>query len=470
MTNSILQLVWASALLAIVGTAAPLRADDDEGPVKLTLHPMAAPTPALKYRLLPEATKRLTGNAAVPYGKVTAEEMTYFKKYAQADVIDTWQEMPLDKIRAEKIPLPESSIRFLEEGAHCRYCDWQLPIGQIPFYLIMLPDAQESRSYSRVLAVKARTEIASGKFDEAIHTFQTNYALAQNVAQGQSLIHGLIGIAIGGLMFPQITEYVQQPAAPNLYWALTAMPSPLITMTDAVEVESEALELSFPDVRDAEKASHTPEEWRTIFQSMAKNILEWNHAGDKPPVAKTPEELDKICEEALPIAQRALIASGLPKEKVDAMPVYQVATIYSVHKYHSLFDEAAKCYSLPYPQAIECIDATIARAKDPSREDSEIIPITGQTLQALRATRGAIARCDRQVALLRIVEALRLHAAGHEGKLPEKLADITEAPTPDDPVTGKPFEYHSAGDRASITGPKAGGWEVNFEITMAKAE
>lgn len=469
MNKSISFIRYASAILAVVFTAAPLHADD-EGPIKLTLHPMAAPTPALKYRLLPEATKRLTGNAAVPYGKVTAEQTTYFAKYARTDVIDAWQEMPLEKIRTEAIPQPEGSILFLEQGAHCLYCDWQLPIGQIPFYRIMLPDAQQSRSYARILAVKARIEIANGKFDEAIHTFQTNYALGCNVAQGQSLIHGLIGIAINGIMFPQITEYMQQPAAPNLYWAFTTLPSPMITIRSGVEVESEALELSFPELLNVDKASRTPEEWRSFFQDMAKNILEWNHSRDVPQVTITPEELDKKCEEFLPIARRALIDSGLPKDKVQAMPVYQVVTIYSVQRYHALFDQAAKCYSLPYPQAIRCIDETIAFAKELPKESSEIIPITGQTLQALRATRGAIARADRQIALLRVFEALRLHAASHDGKLPEQLADITEVPIPDDPVTGKPFDYHLADGKATITGPKASNFEANFEITMAKAK
>ena len=93
MTRSVLPVVLASSLFAALGDG-PLRAND-QSPVKLTLHPMAAPMPALKYRLLPEATQQTSGNAAVPYGKVTAEEMTFFKKYAHSDIIDTWQKMPL---------------------------------------------------------------------------------------------------------------------------------------------------------------------------------------------------------------------------------------------------------------------------------------------------------------------------------------------------------------------------------------
>ena len=37
------------------------------------------------------------------------------------------------------------------------------------------------------------------------------------------------------------------------------------------------------------------------------------------------------------------------------------------------------------------------------------------------------------------------------GKLPEKLSDVKVVPVPDDPGTGRPFEYRREGDRATLT-------------------
>jgi hypothetical protein len=48
------------------------------------------------------------------------------------------------------------------------------------------------------------------------------------------------------------------------------------------------------------------------------------------------------------------------------------------------------------------------------------------------------------------VEAVRLHAAKHDGKLPATLADVTEVPVPADPATGQPFEYAVVGNRFTI--------------------
>ena len=55
-----------------------LNTNDVPPPVKLVIHPMAAPRPSLKYQLLPPFETRIRGNAAVYCGKVTAEHLAFF--------------------------------------------------------------------------------------------------------------------------------------------------------------------------------------------------------------------------------------------------------------------------------------------------------------------------------------------------------------------------------------------------------
>ena len=43
-----------------------------------------------------------------------------------------------------------------------------------------------------------------------------------------------------------------------------------------------------------------------------------------------------------------------------------------------------------------------------------------------------------------------MYAAAHEGQLPDKLTDVTEVPLPNDPGIDRPFEYHRAGDTATL--------------------
>jgi hypothetical protein len=42
-------------------------------------------------------------------------------------------------------------------------------------------------------------------------------------------------------------------------------------------------------------------------------------------------------------------------------------------------------------------------------------------------------------------------AAASSGALPRQLDDITDTPVPQDPKTGKPFDYHVQGDVAILS-------------------
>ena len=75
--------------------------------------------------------------------------------------------------------------------------------------------------------------------------------------------------------------------------------------------------------------------------------------------------------------------------------------------------------------------------------------------------------------MLRVVEALHLHAAAHDGKLPKALADVP-VPLPVDPFSGKPFVYKLEGDAAVVQGTPPGGEEktaaynIRYEVTIKK--
>ena len=67
---------------------------------------------------------------------------------------------------------------------------------------------------------------------------------------------------------------------------------------------------------------------------------------------------------------------------------------------------------------------------------------------------------EQRIGLLRHVEALRLHAAEHDGKVPGELSEVRR-PLPDDPVTGKPFRYELKGATVHLRGSPPAGDENN---------
>jgi hypothetical protein len=73
-----------------------------------------------------------------------------------------------------------------------------------------------------------------------------------------------------------------------------------------------------------------------------------------------------------------------------------------------------------------------------------------KTLPALQKCVLPFARADRELAALTAVEALRSYAAANGGKMPARLEDMTETPVPENPLTGRPFEYRVDGDTATV--------------------
>ncbi len=467
-------------LLAMAVMVAPLSflahgSEDDEDPtIRLVLHPAAEPRPALKYQLLPGLLDRHPGNAAVHYGKVKAENNAFFSNKELWERIYRWLEMPLAELRTEadretwtKSRLLEGGAFFdhLERAARCESCDWQLPIREGEFYSIPLPEIQESRSFARLLGVRARLQIAHGRFDESVRTLQSGYAQARHVANGPTLINGLVGVAICNIMSGQVREFIQQPDAPNLYWALTQLPSPLIDMRRGIEAEMHAIYLSFPEVRDLDDTPRGAGYWQESLERFWQKVAGYI---DAPPMMKRPEALTLLCIRGYPIAKRGLIGRGLSIEAVEAMPVAQVCLWYTMQTYKELRDDIFKWFYVPYPKSHEGVRRADEQITESVREGREILPLAAIFLPAMSAARRADIRCDRQIAALRVIEALRLYAAGHDGKLPRDLDQIREVPIPNDPVTGRPFAYQLRRDTAILEGPPLSGKPFRFEIKMVR--
>jgi hypothetical protein len=77
-------------------------------------------------------------------------------------------------------------------------------------------------------------------------------------------------------------------------------------------------------------------------------------------------------------------------------------------------------------------------------------PTIQQLQPAFDRTRIIMNHLERRITTLQIIETLRVNAAAHDGKFPEKLSDLTQYEIPNDPVTKKPFSYTSTGINAVL--------------------
>jgi hypothetical protein len=168
-----------------------------------------------------------------------------------------------------------------------------------------------------------------------------------------------------------------------------------------------------------------------------------------------------------PAAKRALVASGQAAERVEALPVAAVVGQYQFRRYREQSDELWKWFALPYGQGAAGMGRAMAELDRGTREEPGnpfmlLLPAVG-------TSRMRLAQVERSGAALRVVEALRAHAAAHDGRLPESLEDLTDLPIPADPLSGRPFTYEGRGEAGVVEAPPfRPAPPLRFELNLAR--
>ena len=455
---SIALILAMAIMLLICGPASAAKKPNKPTVTKLELQPAPEPRPALEYQLLPGFLDQTPGNAALEYQRQIAEWHDTDNDKLDEQLAD-WLEMPLEKLPLDEVQaaLCErlsilDSLDSLDRAARRDRCDWQLPIREKSPLLILMPELSTLRSFARLLVIKARLEIAEGKYEQAVKTLQTGYALSRHTAEAPTLIHALVGIAVSDMMTSVVEDLIARPDSPNMYWALTALPSPIISIRKAAAAEVEVMYLMVPELRDIDKIPSTPEHWRAFLDRVYENNNFFLRAFPKPSISKSRMAVIALAAGYYPDYKRALISGGLSPERVEAMPVAQVCAMGFVADYNEIRDDLLKWFDLPYWQAEKGLKEVEKRLAE-QRNRRGALSFAGMLLPALSGSKLAEARAERSIALLRTVEAIRIYAAAHEGRLPNKLAEITAVPLPIDPITGKPFGYQFEGDTGIIKAP-----------------
>lgn len=441
-------------------------AQETPAPTSITLHSATPTRPALAVKLLPDFMERIDTNAVVYLGMVKSEQNAFFGNRGLQEQIADWGTTPLDKLRDVKQFLTsreDGPLYYLDEAARCTHADWQLPIGRKPYYSMGLPSIQESRQFARILVAHGRIAMAQGDYDEALRDFRTSFALARHVSANETLVGTLVGIAIAGVTGDQLLTLIQQPDAPSLYWPLTQLPPQLVDLRSAMEAEMHGAELTMTKLQDLE-SPRTPDEWRETLFDLSEQMADWM-SGRR--IAMSRPALTAKVVRAYPAAKRALMQQGMSEDAVAAMPVAQVILLHELRLFRELRDDAAKSFFLPYPQAARGLQAADQAIAAQAQERQAVLQLAETFLPAVMSCRGAQVRCDRMLAALRVLEALRIHAAAHEGSLPEHLSDVTAVPVPEDPVTTAEFEYELQDGVAHLRSPTVNGQALNYEIRMS---
>jgi len=200
--------------------------------VALTLHPAKVSESAAKYILLPNAEEQTDADAMPLYEKA----LQSLPRDLRMKEVDQWIATAPDKLPREQVQSAleklKPTMELLKQAGRCKQCKWPYWDGDT-----LAESLREYRLLISLLSIQIRFQIARGRYDEAIETVRTGFAMARHLGEGPTTLHGIVGIGVAARICRQLEEFVQQPDAPCLRRALHDMPRPFIDVTELAKRE-----------------------------------------------------------------------------------------------------------------------------------------------------------------------------------------------------------------------------------------
>ena len=465
---------------------------------QLVLHPAAQPQPALKYHLIPRGFDAMPGNAALYYLKAAgfleqqgprhslSEFFSNAVKQAEAEgktrdemrpyvwLSTAPNDLPIDEVKAY-LKFTNFQTGFLREAASRRHFDLNRNLKLIDddMFGYLLPEIQNFRELARNQSLRCRVAIAEGRVDDAIEILGQLFAMARHIGSDDFLVSSLVGNSIASIAWNDALYLLQHAQAPNLYWAFAAMPTPLIDMEQAFDVEREFMHLQLKMLAEIDETPRSKGYWQDFVDRLLPELrsleVEFNlPTGDPNAIRAT---IEKFILDAYPSAKKYLVdEQKLKPEQVEKYPTAQAVFLAMVRFLDRWRDEYYKWTTLPYWQ-IRTNPAFVELEKRMQTEAQSAglfaKPVQSWSPSFSVAAKNAQAGCERNIAMLRTIEAIRMYAAAHDSELPPSL-EALDVPAAVDPFTGNLLQYERKDDHAVLKGFPVPGMQHQLILRIAE--
>jgi hypothetical protein len=469
------------AALALIMAWTPLAADDNLNVVKLTVTPARPPHPLLRFRFAPEARQLADGNAAALYYRAIVLFQQNNRDGKAFEKVPDWLDLPLAELPREdaRLMIARCSAELNEAhlAARRKTAQWDLPLRE-GGVATLLPEIQEIRELARLMALDVRLAILDGDYAAASRGLESMYTMGQHVGNSGTLVSMLVGVAIQSMASTEVGHWIGQSGSPNAYWALTCLPRSMGNLAGSIESEDLWIQGSIPYADLMGNAILTPRQLEHLAHEVGALMdsewldgrfrVEFSLGETRDVRVPASVALLPMVLRAYPACKRQLLESDMAPGLVESMQPSQVVMLRWVQVYRELLDEMVIWGRHTPVEARQALKGIDDRFDELARRPEGVL--ANLMLPAMTAASRAVARDDQRIAMLRVIEALRLYAAAHEGRPPAALNQITEVPVPLDPVTGHAFDYRLDGDTAVLMSAEKGivSPDTQFEITISR--
>ncbi|MEM7681222.1 MAG: hypothetical protein AAF288_04625 [Planctomycetota bacterium] len=426
--------------------------------IEIEVDAVAVGPEPFRWELLPPAHEIRSGNAAVAYREAFSDDgfmlLSQEPHWAEIRRLTSPGAMRSGE-PADSLPEPTATsplaadaldnnlgMRGFHEAARYRQVDWEIKLRPEPLNSL-LPHLSEMRVGVSVASIEARRALDKGDFGEALDCIRTVLAVARHASPEApvSLIESITGLAILRLSSETMTVWCSTPRAPNLYFALSELPSPVVSLVPALRTERDFFFFRFPELADHDVAP-TDEQCIAMLDAFlrggARDIL----GLERPVVDTTAFARAHLFAAAYPHARYWLREHrGWTEEQIDELSPVQAVAVVARSQHMENRDRVFRWATLPLPERLIFPMRDDAFWDEMIARPSGLIHLYDRILFPALGTAGRLeAKPMLAFARLRVIESLRHHVATHGGALPASLDEL-ELPPPDDPCTGRPFGY-----------------------------
>ncbi len=486
----------ADATTAEKNSAAAAQPEDPAVRV-VRVTPSAEPIPALKYRFWVAPVLRATGEVNAAMSRAVLMHVSHPRR-AELDAREhknsmnkvNWYEGDLSQLAG--LGLSEHLQEQREVLDQVYYATTLATIQSMTEATNRLqqpaanslPEIQFYRNFARLISLDVRLALSERRFDDAVQKLAAGFRLAEYThASGDSnLVSRLVAIAITGMMFGVVEEFIEQPGSPNLYWALASLPDTFFERASVVdgELASTARQL-YPLLEPVPSHPSDDEMSQRLLVTTRKFVGSDGQLFDGGRNVTEPSALEGIDAAAGLIAGAVVLLTadaardealgfGVEPASVAGMTNAQAVVVAIQLGFERNRDNAFKWLLVPGD-----LKDQVSAEIEPLLSSSEYFKpsniLIGMLLPALQATGAAVNRIDSQHKQLLLREALRGHAATHDGQLPASFDRLSPLPAWSNPATSAPFDYERLSDTEAIIRREplyAGEKQTNLRIQMVR--
>jgi hypothetical protein len=445
--------------VTIAGDVAnPSQPKAEKSPYQIVrIQPQPSPVPALRYRLDVEMRNQEGGNALPVYYRSFAPDWQAIDKQREwSKKFVEWRDLPLEKLPKEIQALRSMKyLREIDRAASRSYMDWEMvPSIRREGVNLVIPDVQAFSGFIRLLSLRCRAELMEKDFPAAVGTLRTMLTLGRHCDHGPSIIHSLVGVAASDEACLRIQEAIGQPGFPNLYWALMAIPETPIQMRNSMDGEKIIIDSALPGIREMvysrQRFPLREQELLVMLSKLEMLVNTLDRTGRIPREGRWFSQ-PVLPDRVKPLANKArekLLAFGISENDLVGLPDIQLIFMAEVLIFDEKSDEQIKWLNIPFSFSKKTLVSWAENNSNGKMNSDGGIELgflgtflSSGYVHSLQTKAGH----HRRFAVLRVIEAIRLHAV-ETGKWPESLSEIDSVYVPLDPVTGKTFTFRKEQD------------------------